>query len=438
MTHHGTASLWLAGAQRRPGLALGHDLEVDVAVIGGGIAGVTTAVLLARDGARVAILERGVVAGGATGYTTAKVSALQGLKYRRIRELHGDAGATAYAQASLAALDRIAAFVAEGIDCGWERLPAFTYAADDAQIAGVRDEANAAAAAGLHVELTNDVPLPFAVPLALRLDDQAQFDPVRYVHGLLERFASAGGLLFESTAVVGVHEGSPCSVETETGSTVRAADVVVCTNYPLLDRGLFFARTEAARSYLVAARVAAAGPRAMLISAGEPTRSMRSYTDRDGGHWMLIGGEGHTTGADSARAQRYEVLEDFARAHFEVGEIPYRWSTQDAMPVDGLPYIGRYTPLSHHLYVNAGGQKWGMTNATVGAMLLSDRLAGRAHAGAAVFDRAALPSVRCRRSPRSRRGSGRGSSVTGSARRAPRRSSRSRRAKRGRCATVLG
>jgi glycine/D-amino acid oxidase-like deaminating enzyme/nitrite reductase/ring-hydroxylating ferredoxin subunit len=386
MTHHGTDPLWLADAAATAHDQLDEDLEVDVAVIGGGIAGITTALLCKRDGARVAVLERGVIAGGATGSSTAKVSALQQTKCSDIRAIHGERGAAAYAEASLAALDRMDALVRdEGIDCAWERLPAFTYAATEEDLDRVEQEAEAAGAAGLPVQLTDEVPLPFAVAGAVRLDDQAQCDPARYVRGLAERVAGDGSLVFEGTVVTGVSEGSPCRVSTASGATVTAREVVVCTNYPLLDRGLFFARMKATRSYLVAARVRGGAPGGMLITAGAPTRSIRRYAN-GGETWVLVGGEGHTTGASDASPERYAALEAFAREHFDVVDLPYRWSTQDGMPTDKLPYIGPYTPTSKHLFVNAGGQKWGMTNGTIGAMVLADRLAGRESPYAGVFD----------------------------------------------------
>jgi glycine/D-amino acid oxidase-like deaminating enzyme/nitrite reductase/ring-hydroxylating ferredoxin subunit len=385
-----TEPLWLVTEPPRGFPALGADLEVDVAVIGGGISGLTTALLCKRDGARVAVLERGAIAGGATGHTTAKASALQQTKLAQIRSKHGEEATAAYARASLAALDWIEALVAElGIDCGWERLPDHTYAATESDADTVARVAAVARGAGLDVaETTAGLPLPFDVPAAVRLDAQAQFHPVRYVRALAEAVVGGDCHVFEHTAVAGVREGSPCTVATDGGRTVTAGAVVVCTNYPLLDRGLFFARTEATRSYLVAARLrdAAGLPSGMAISAGEPTRSVRPYVDRDGAPWLLVGGEGHVTGSGDASPDRYAALERFAREHWDVAEIPYRWSTQDGMPLDRLPYAGPYTPRSRHLLVNAGHQKWGMTNGTIGARVVADRIAGREHELAPVLD----------------------------------------------------
>jgi len=379
-------SLWLAGAAPTAYPPLDDDTTFDVAVIGGGIAGVSAALALKRDGARVAVLERGVVCGGATGFTTAKVSALQETKLSEIHGMHGADGAAAYAAASLAAVERIDELVAqEGIDCGWERADAYTYAASEDQVDAVVQEAHVALAAGLDVRLTNDVPLPFSVAQAVCLPGQGQMDPVRYVRGLAAAVEGDGSRVFESTAVDGVEEGSPCRVRTQSGATVTARDVIVATNYPLLDRGLFFARMEATRSYLVAARVRGEATDGMLITAGQPSRSLRSYRHGDD-TWLLVGGEGHLTGSGEAQPERFAALERFAREHFDVVDVPYRWSTQDGMPTDKLPYIGPYTLASSHLFVAGGFQKWGMTSATIAAEVLADAIAGRTNPYAAVFD----------------------------------------------------
>ncbi len=387
MTLRAAGSLWLATAPDSAYAGLARDLDVDVAVIGGGITGLTTALLLKRQGARVAVLERDVVAGAATGMTTAKASALQSTMYSQIRSRHGADGAAAYADATMAALLHIARLVdEEGIDCDLEQRAAYTYAADESELSSVEQEAEAAREAGLLVELTTDVPLPFAVPGAVRLADQLQFQPVKYARGLAQRVHGDGCAVYEHTAVTSVEEGSPCRVTTETGETVTAEHVVVATNYPLLDRGVFFARVEASRSYLVAARVPkGAAPDGMLISAGQPTRSQRPYV-AGGRTWLLVGGEGHQTGAPDAQPERYERLVAFAREHWPVKEAEYRWSTQDGVPVDHLPYIGRYTPTSSRLWVGTGYQKWGMTGGTLAAMIISELIDGRKDAWDGRFD----------------------------------------------------
>jgi glycine/D-amino acid oxidase-like deaminating enzyme/nitrite reductase/ring-hydroxylating ferredoxin subunit len=381
-----TESLWLAATEPRRFPRLDRERSFDVAIAGAGITGLTTALLLKREGLRVAVLERGRVGGGATGLTTAKVSALQEVKYSEIRSRNGARAAAAYAACSLAAVDRMATIVRElDIDCAWERMPAYTYAATPDQVDAVREEAGAARAAGLPVATTNVVPLPFEVPLAVRLDDQAQFHPVRYLLALADAVAGDGSAIFEETGVERVAEGSPCRVRTLGGFTISADDVVIATNYPVLDRGLFFARMEAVRSYCVAGPVADGLPDGMLISAGSPTRSVRGF--RDGGKdWLIVGGEGHLTGTEDAEPERFAALARFAREHYGVDDVPYRWSTQDGMPTDRVPYVGRYTPISRHLYVACGFQKWGMTGGTFAAELLRDRITGLENAHTGAFD----------------------------------------------------
>jgi glycine/D-amino acid oxidase-like deaminating enzyme/nitrite reductase/ring-hydroxylating ferredoxin subunit len=383
-------SLWLEDEPPAPRPPLAGDVEVDVAVIGGGITGITTALLLKRDGARVAVVEAAQVGAGVTGCNTAKVSALQSTIYSTIRSRHGTEGAAAYADASRAGVDRVAALAAdEGIDCDLHRRAAFTYAADDAERSSVEKEFDAARDAGLPVDWAFDVDLPFQVAGAVRLDDQIEFHPVRYVRGLADAIDGDGSMVLEGTRALSVHDGSPCTVRTEHG-TITAEQVVVATHYPLLDRGLFFARLEPQRSYCIAARVRGELPQGMSINAGSTTRSVRSYGDL-----LVLGGEGHQTGATKATPERYQRLEQFARRHWDVQEVTHRWSAQDPIPYDHLPVVGRYSPLSSRLYVASGFMKWGLSGGTMAAILLADLLAGRDNFWARHFspDRLSLRST---------------------------------------------
>jgi len=356
------------------------DAVFDVAVLGGGIAGITTALLARRDGARVVVVEAGRVAGGVTGANTAKVTALQSTVLSTIRAGHGDEAATVYAQASLAAVEQVVALAGEeGIDCDLARRPAFTYAAEASELEAVSAEHAAARSAGLATVLTEDVDLPYPVAGAVRLDDQVEFHPVRYVRGLAGAVGGDGSLVVEGVRALGVEDGSPCRVRTTAG-TISARQVVVATHYPLLDRGLFFARLEPERSYAIAARVRGEPPQGLSISAGSTTRSLRSHGDL-----LIVGGEGHQTGAHEATAERFARLETFARRHWDVEAITHRWSAQDPTAYDGLPVVGPYLPRSSRLFVASGFMKWGLTGGTMAAMVLRDLLGGRGHPWASTF-----------------------------------------------------
>ncbi|HEX3336986.1 MAG TPA: FAD-dependent oxidoreductase [Jatrophihabitans sp.] len=380
-TTSGAQSLWLDTAPSTHYPQLTGDIEVDVAVIGGGIAGLTAARELHRDGARVAVLEAARVGSGVTGCTTAKVSALQSTIYTTIRNRHGNATAASYAEASVAGVEQLATIVAqESIECALERRPAFTYAAEESDRSEVQREAGAAAQAGLAVQLVDAADLPFPVHGAVRLDEQLQLHPVRYVQGLAAAIDGNGSYIFEQSRALGVDEGQPCRVRTADGE-VRAEHVVVATHYPFLDRGLYFARFTAQRSYCIAVRLkAGAPPQGMSISAGRPTHSIRSDGDL-----LIVGGEGHSAGAGEATPERFARLEEFARTHWDVASVTHRWSAQDPVHYDHLPVIGPYRPGSSRLWVASGFMKWGLATSTFAGQVLADGIAGRHNPWAGTF-----------------------------------------------------
>jgi glycine/D-amino acid oxidase-like deaminating enzyme/nitrite reductase/ring-hydroxylating ferredoxin subunit len=377
------ASLWLETSADPSYPALARDIAVDVAVIGAGITGVTTALLLKRGGARVAVLEAGRVCEGTTGYTTAKVSSLQALTYTRLASRFGEEGARVYAGANEGGLERIAAFVDEyEIDCDFRRKPNFTYAGSRDGLRDVEREMEAARTAGLPVTFTDRLDLPYPVAGAIGLADQAELHPRRYVLALAQAVAGEGSHVFEHTRALAVDQGSPSTV-TANGRTITADAVIVATGMPILDRGLFFARETPVRSYIVAVR-APWRAQGMYISADEPTRSVRTHPVGDD-ELVLVGGESHKPGTGNPRAS-YERLERFAREHFDPGEVAFRWSSQDYVPVDGMPYVGRLWPFSDRVLTATGFKKWGLANGTAAAMMLSDRVLGRENPWAATFD----------------------------------------------------
>jgi glycine/D-amino acid oxidase-like deaminating enzyme/nitrite reductase/ring-hydroxylating ferredoxin subunit len=374
-------SLWFEDIPKAGYAPLADTVEVDVAVIGGGVAGLTAALLLKQDGARVAVLEAARVGHGVTGCTTAKVSALQGTVYSTIRARHGDRTAAVYAEASTAGVQRLAQIAAEhDIDCGLERRAACTYAAKPDERSSIKAEADAARRAGLPIEMVETTDLPFTTYGAVRLPDQLQIHPVRFAYGLAAAVSGGGSYVFEQTRGFGVREGRPCQIRTDAG-VIRAEHVVVATHYPYLDRGGYFARLKAQRSYCIAAQLSGTvPPSTMAISAGSPTRSIRSYGDL-----LIVGGEGHSVGSGAAKPERYRRLEDFARAHWDVAEVTHRWSAQDPTHYDHLPLVGPYRPGASRLWVTTGFMKWGFATATFGAVILADRIAGRPNPWADTF-----------------------------------------------------
>lgn len=378
-------SLWAATGGADTYAPLDSDVDVDIAVLGGGIAGLTAALALKRAGLTVAVLEAARVGTGVTGNTTGKVTSLHRLAYSELAARHGVHAAGVYGQANEAAIEHVAGVVAaERIECGFRRVANYTYAESGRALALVREEAALADRLGLPASYTTDVPLPFAVRGAVRFDGQAQLHALRYVQGLARAVHGDGSFVFEQSPATGFQDGSPAMVDAERGS-VRARDIIVATNLPFGDNGLFARRCYAHRSYIVAGRSAAPPQDATFVSVEEPMRSILTV-DVEGASYVLAGGEGHPATERVDSAERYGRLAAFARDRLGAGEIAFRWSTQDAMPDDGLPYVGLMGPESRHVHVITGLRKWGLTNGTAAALILRDTLCGTANPWAAVFD----------------------------------------------------
>ena len=378
-------SLWVDTSPGTSYSVLEEEIETDVAVIGGGIAGLTTAILLKRAGLRVVVLEAGRVGTGVTGHTTGKVSSLQQLVYGELRSSFGGRAARAYGEANQAAIEQVAALVeSESIDCDFRRVANYTYAESDAGLEQVKREAKVARELGLPAACTDSVPLPFPVLGAVRFDEQGQIHATKYLAGLARAVDGGGSHLFEESRVTNVDGGAPCRVATESGSVIAGA-AIVATNFPILDRGLFFARCHPHRSYLIAVALDGPAPEDTFISAEEPLRSIMPHSAADD-DLLLVGGEGHRASDKADAADRYGRLDAWARERFPVASLEYRWSTQDAIPIDGVPYVGRMSPFSRHVYVATGFRKWGLSNGTAAAMILADQILERPNPWARVFN----------------------------------------------------
>jgi glycine/D-amino acid oxidase-like deaminating enzyme/nitrite reductase/ring-hydroxylating ferredoxin subunit len=370
-------SLWLADRPATRYAPPSDERSFDVLVLGGGITGLTTALLLKRRGARVAVVEADGIGTGATGNNTAKVTALQSTMLSTIRRSRGAEVAAAYAQGSAAAVEQVVELAA-GIDCDLRRRAACTVAVTAKDLAAVQQECDAAQEAGLPAAMTVAVDLPFDVAGAVRLEGQVEFHPVKYAHGLAAAVDGDGSRVFEDTRALAARDGDPIEIDTTHGA-LTGEQVVVATHVPVFDRGLHFARMRASRSYCVAARVRGEPARDMSITTGSATWSFRSAGDL-----QIVCGLSHPTGARGVDGSRWARLEEYAREHFDVDEVTHRWSAQDATPYDATPLIGRYTPVSGRMFVAAGYAKWGLSGGTMAAMLLADRLSGKPVAD--VFD----------------------------------------------------
>ena len=380
----GYESYWLLSAAGSPWppLAPGSRTEADVAVVGGGVAGLCTAWELACAGRSVAVLEADRIAAGVTGHTTAKVSALHGLAYSRLRARRGREYARLYALSQQGAVEHLAEVAAElGVECELERVPAYTFVEEEGHEDEIRAEAEAAAEAGLDASYVTETGLPFAVRAAVRVEGQAQFHPRKYLLALADDLVRRGGTIHERTRVLALDEGEPCVLTAENGAQVRARDVVVATHYPVFDRALMFSRLQPHRELVIAALLPEdQDPGGGYLTPERATRSVRTapYPFGEGRRLMIVTGEKFTPGVPGlgSVAARYERLAAWTYERFPDARLVHRWATQDNETTDHVPYIGRFHPAAQHTYVATGFGGWGMASGVLSGRLLAAHIAG--------------------------------------------------------------
>ena len=383
--YHASQSLWMATTPATHYPPLTASTRVDVAIVGGGITGLTAAVFLKHSGLSVAVLEGRRVAEGTTGNTTAKITSLHHLTYDTLISKHGEDVAALYGEANQVALEYIAQLVADqSIDCDFRRMPAYTYAESADHVEKIEKEIEAAQRLGLPASFAQDIGLSYPVAGAVRFDNQALFHPRKYCLALAELTDGDGSRVYEETRAVEVTHG-PGGVRVETeGGECQANTVIIATLLPFHDPAGLFAKASPSRSYAISARPNGPAPEGMYISVDEPVRSIRPHY-ADDGTWLVIGGEEHKTGQEEDTAARLATLEEWARTRLGVTTVGHRWSAQDYTPADGIPYVG---PVSDdgRVLVASGFKKWGMTNGTAAGTMLAELILGRPNRWLHIFD----------------------------------------------------
>jgi glycine/D-amino acid oxidase-like deaminating enzyme/nitrite reductase/ring-hydroxylating ferredoxin subunit len=380
------ASYWMVSTDAPEYAILDRDVNVDVAVVGGGIAGISIASELTRAGRSVAIIEADRIAAGVTGHTTAKVSALHGAIYHRLSGRLGTEVAASYATSQQLAMQHVVETAQRlRIDCDIETRPAFVFGESASDVETLQEEADAARRAGLPASFTSDVGLPFPTVGAVRVEDQLMFHPRKYLLAVVAELVRQGGQVFEHSRVIDLQEGEPCVLTCANGRRVNALDVVVATHYPVFDRSLMFARLSPKREFAVAGVAPVEhDPPGMYINLGQDTRSIRS-APYDGQRLLIATGAPFTPG-DSSAPQQVAELSTWLCDNFSVDDIAYTWAAQDNHTGDEVPFIGPLHASATHTWVATGFGGWGMTNGVLSGLLLGELLEGRTPEWAGIYD----------------------------------------------------
>jgi glycine/D-amino acid oxidase-like deaminating enzyme len=379
--HGEEGSFWMETCPTTDFPSLDKDLKVDTVILGGGIAGITTANLLKDLGHKVAVIEADRIVKEVTVGTTAKISVAPNMIYSNLIKNMGESVAQMYATANIQALKKIEEIVSnKKIDCEFHRTPLYIYTESKDKIKKLKEEFYAAKKLGLPVYFTDNVPLPFKTEAAIMYENQAQFHPRKYLLALADYINSAGSYVFEQTHAITVKEGVTKEVVTDKGS-IMADRVVITTHTPVYDPDELLNYLHPARSYVIGVCINGDFPDGMFVDF-DPVHTYRT-TPTDKGDLIIIAGEHSNLHVEDIQ-KYYERLEIYARNHLDVKSIEYRWSSHDSTSDDGLPMIGMIS--SEDIYVAAGFGFWGMNNGTTAAMIISDLIEGKKNSLVDIFN----------------------------------------------------
>ena len=394
--HSGSTSVWMATANIPHFPSPATDIQAEVCVIGAGIAGMTTAYLLSKEGKDVVLIDAVEVGAGETGRTTAHFFPPDE-RYFQIERRFGIDQARLVADAYARATDTVESIVhKERIDCQFERLDGYLFSLTADGQSDLYKEENSARKLGLDVKMMDRVPgLSFDTGPCVRFSNQAQFHPLKYLSGLAQTFIGNGGRIYTQTRALGI-QGSKAvqTVETDHGK-IRANAVVVATNTPFNDRVVMHTKQSGYRTYVVGARVPKNSvPRVLMWDTGDPYHYVRLHTRDETADYdiLIVGGADHKVGQDEHADSRYAVIEAWVRQRYPMaGEIEFKWSGEVMEPADGIAFFGRNPMDDGNVFIITGDSGNGMTHCTAGAMLVTDLIMGRSNPWAEFFDPSRKP-----------------------------------------------
>lgn len=358
--------------------SLDEDIECDVCLIGGGITAITTAYYLSKAGLKVAILEKDKLAMQTTGHTTAKITSQHGLFYSYLIQTYGHNYAKSYLEANENAIDRIEEIInEENISCDFERTDAYVYTKEQEEVENIKKEVESVQSLGFPATFSTVSPLPMDILACIKFPDQAQFHPRKYLEGLVKSCLKSNVVFYENTNVIDVKDTPEGAITYTDHHMVRSRYAILTTKYPFKNApGFYFLKMYQSTSYVIGIETNEKLFSGMYITSKEPTFSFRTVKNGDK-ELLLIGGSDHKTGAKIDLKNSYTSLEDVAKKMYPDAKTLYRWSTEDTISLDKIPYIGPFSSLTPHLFVATGFKKWGMTSSNVAAHLLCNQILGK-------------------------------------------------------------
>jgi len=376
-------SIWVADSKVTNYPEQHKNEKTEVCIIGGGIVGAVTAYLLAKNGVEVILLEKDSVCMGVTAYSTAKLTSQHGLFYKYLENEYGLEYAKKYLESNEDGI-RLAENIInqENIDCDFEKKEAYVFATNESELKKVKEEVDVLNRLGFAAEFTTEINIPVEKCLGgIMFPNQAQFNSRKYTVELLERASKLGVKIFENSKVVNIeHQNNEYKVSTEKFS-VTADKVVIATHYPIKNfPGMYFSKMYQDKSYAIAVDVNNDEDEiidGMYIQSCDPVLSFRTakYNDKN---LLIVAGSGHRTGqAEGKIEDSFVNLENYIKGYYPNAEVKFKWSTEDCITLDKVPYIGEFSNFLPNMYVATGFKKWGMSTSHVAGKLISDLILGK-------------------------------------------------------------
>jgi glycine/D-amino acid oxidase-like deaminating enzyme len=380
-------SLWIATTPKTHYPFLPKNMQADVVVAGGGIAGISTAILLKQKGLKVILIESGRIIEKTTGNTTAKLTALHGLKYKILLDSFSSEGVKMYADANQAAIACVESLVKQySIDCDCLTASAYTYAVAEADRKLIEDEVDAAKSVGLPAEYTINVPLPYKTYGAIKLTSQMQFHVRKYLLGLAKEVEGDGSCLFEQTKALNVvkEKDNKYTIITDKG-TIKTTYLISATHKPFYDPDNFYNSMEVIRDYALGVLLDEPTPQGMYYSTGDDPYSIRYQPTSEDDIVVIGGGWEPEMGAKDPEKKFAGNLKRYSEK-FKIKSVKYRWYTHDYVTKDYAPYVGKLCEKLDNLYVITGFAGWGMSTGTAAGMILSDLIVTGKNQWSSFFD----------------------------------------------------
>ena len=389
-------SLWLKSYGNNNKFdVLNDNIDTDVCVIGSGIFGTTCAYYLSKLGFKVVLVDKGALGHGTTGFSTGKITSQHGLFYDYLINSFGMDFAYDYLNANEDAIENIKKIIDyENIKCDFEFKNNFVYTTKTSDLEHLQKEKLALENLNYSCDLVSKTSLPFDIQGALCFKNQAQFNPTKYINSLYVSILNNKGVIFSNTLITDVKQDDDFCYVYNYDNIIKSKFVIIATHFPFINvPGFYFTKMYQSTSYALAIDTKKTLPSGMYISSSEPIFSFRT-AKYDGKDLLIVVGADHKTGNSVNYESTYGVLENEIKKYYPDYNILFKWSSNDCISLDKLPYVGTFSSLTPNIFVGTGFKKWGFTSSNIAANIIVDKICGNYNKYAYLFDSSRLKPIK--------------------------------------------